>query len=184
MSTIVVRNVPIAPKYRLPITADLEGTGTYQSVLLDIAATCTMTVDEGAPMSMFFANASEDEIKAHDIFKMTASLFANGIQAAIMERNPGNYPTKATFGTEVAAWEKLAAEKANADFSAQYKCTIGDIRFESVVCYNNDETAVLYEWKTAQDAQATPAASGAWTCAYCGGSMTGKFCTNCGAPRP
>lgn len=184
MSTIVINNVPIAPKYRVGITADLDGTGHYQMVLLDIAATCTMTVDEGAPMSTFFAGMSEEEIKAHDIFKMTAGLFGNGIQAAIMDRNPGNYPTKAAFGTEVAVWEKLSAEKANADFSAQYKCTISDVRFDTVACYNKEETEILYEWKATQTAQAAPAASGAWTCAYCGGSMTGNFCCNCGAPRP
>ena len=38
--------------------------------------------------------------------------------------------------------------------------------------------------QTAPAQQAAPAADGSWTCTSCGATNTGKFCTNCGSPKP
>lgn len=175
MSTIVIKNCPIALDRTIAAKIDLDGSGLDRYCFIKLDATCTFAIGSDSMLGSFVNGLDENAIREHDAFKMTVKLFSNGIEEAILDFNSEAPFTKDALGAEFAALASRAAENANARYADQYQSSIGDIRFSSVTFYESDDTTVVYKWEDA--------AGGQWTCEYCGSAVSGNFCCNCGAPR-
>lgn len=175
MSEIVIKDCPCTPEHTIATKIDLEGDGFEQYYFAKFEATCTFTIGEGSPLGAFLGGLGANDIKEHELFQTIVQLYSVGIAEVVTDRNSEKAFTKDGLAAELAELANQAAEKANANFAEQNKSRISDVRFSSVTFYKSDDTTVVYKWESA--------ASGQWTCAYCGSTVSGNFCSNCGAAR-